>query len=248
MSPEAPPRVLLAENLTSGVILHLDRVALEHEVVELVFPLLFDDDPLPPGVVLEPWRGRLEQWHLVLPGSAFDDARSSVLRQYLRAVPYDPAGALALAQEERRRTDEYERWLDTVHPVLGRTPREELADPGWREANGHLIWSGTDLHEFHQPLQMMELSEYASVNEDVRYYLRRGQSLHDAVRSAIRTGMAQLRAAAFIVADMPDLALIELERIEERDDTEAFAQVERELAADRAAIERALRAAVRRSP
>ena len=134
--------------------------------------------------------------------------------------------------------------VEAYHPVLGRTPREELAHPGWRIARGHLIWAGTDPHDYHTSIKFIPLSEYESVNNDIIYYLERGLSLSDSVDAAIRTGMAQLRAAAFIAAGIPELASMELERAEARD----MRLIEAELTADRLAIQRALHAGVRRSP
>jgi len=65
------------------VILHVDRLALEEEVIAVAFPGRLKADDLPTGASLRHWKARFDQFHLVVTGPSFAALNETLREAYL---------------------------------------------------------------------------------------------------------------------------------------------------------------------
>jgi hypothetical protein len=236
-----PPRIVHVEALARGVVLHLDRNTTKEAITLLVFPIDRFPDGLPADASLTQWKGLADQWHLIVPRSVLarlgDDVRTMVMFPSL----YGPDEVRRQREQDEQRRQESERWLDTYHPMLGKSPREAMKHPGWFERQGHFVWVGQDPHDFHGSIQVEPLSEVESVNVAVRSYLDRGLSLRDALRALVKADRVIIKAVATAVAGMPEIGVEMLEQLSKAEMSREERLVEIELDTDRLAVEAAIR-------
>ena len=246
MKPSPPPRIVHVQGLAVGVVLYLDRMALEDEVQELLFPAARFPDGPPSGAVLEQWKGRFDQYHLVLSRDAWQQLSEGMRTLYLVPSPYTPAEVAAQRERLAQAAQEQERWLDTYHPIFGRTPREALKHPGWYVRKGHYVWVGHDPHDSHGSIQWVPLEAVDEVEERLRYYLNKGMSLADAMHHIEQSDFQALKAIALAMGGFDEIALAMIEEQGEREAAIAAEPAARELEADRLAVEAAIQEALKR--
>lgn len=242
--PNAPLRIEYVQGLDPppGLALYTNRLALAEELVPIVFPT--SNGELPSGAYLDHAGTSFVEFHLVVRGPAFWKLERSLKHSYLAPAEYGGTRLAAMQSLERQRREEAEgeKWWRTFHPILGMSPAKRLATPGWWKRKGYFVWAGSDPHLDHPSLQWERLSQYESVNDQVEYYLKRGDSLRDAIKASIDMDHAQLNAAAIIGASpAAPIGIQILERQMMLDDARLYRNVSRILEADLREIEIALR-------
>lgn len=86
-------------------------------------------------------------------------------------------------REHRLAESERERWEATQHPC-GLTFGQIMDfEPGWYEANGWFLWRGTSRYgDRADGFQDLQFAEHEAYNNDIRFFLREGHDLVQAVR------------------------------------------------------------------
>jgi len=166
-----------------------------------VLKLLFNDGTLVPGFKLqEDPNGLGARWLLFIPQMDTIMSQAARFTKKLADALTQAAASnvLALTPEEAAAIHAaYRKYNDRISkvylPFLGMTFGQALKtyQLGWFEKNGYFIWIGVTTEG--TELQAAKLSEYDSVNRDMRWYLNKAMSIKQAQQEIHDRGFENLR-------------------------------------------------------